>query len=373
MLLLIAVLITLTLLMTACGLLPGGPGTETPAAGETQPAASPEATGETPAVSATKSEAATHVPPAPGEPLQDTAGLLAALQAAGAQAAIQGEISQTFFPVGGGLVRVDEERLQAYEFPGAAEAGAQAARISPDGGQIGETLVEWIAAPRFYRSGRLIVLYIGGDAGTIDLLERLLGPPFAGAGSPALQTTGAPEDPGETPETAPPEQGSVETPQPAPDGCSPRDARPVIYQNTGAGYCLAFPARFEVAAADTLNVFINGLAAGEGPEPARATLNIIVEIGVEGKDLAQVVDEATREYQDLPLSRTPIALGSGPAVIVVGLPGRTGARQVFAIHGDRLYRLIFSPFDPAFPQVEADVQELWDAVLETFTFLEGES
>jgi hypothetical protein len=145
----------------------------------------------------------------------------------------------------------------------------------------------------------------------------------------------------------------------------------VIYQNKEAGYSLTIPTLFEVAAADPMDVFINGPAAGEGPEPVRATLNITVEGGMEGKDLAQVVDEATREYQDLPLSRTPTALGGGPAVIVVGLPGRTGARQVFAIHKDRLYRLTFSPFDPSLSQVESDVQELWHTGMETFTFLEG--
>ena len=113
------------------------------------------------------------------------------------------------------------------------------------------------------------------------------------------------------------------------------------------------------------------LTAEEHTEPVRAMLDILVEGGMEGKDLAQVVEEATREYQDLPLARTPIALAGGPAVIVEGLPGRAGTRQVFAIHGDRLYRLIFATFDPAFPEVEGDMQELWDAGMETFVFLEG--
>jgi hypothetical protein len=41
-------------------------------------------------------------------------------------------------------------------------------------------VTHWISAPHFFRGNRLIVLYVGTDAGVIAPLQRLLGPQFAG-------------------------------------------------------------------------------------------------------------------------------------------------------------------------------------------------
>ena len=44
----------------------------------------------------------------------------------------------------------------------------------------GSTVVEWVATPHFYSAGTLLVLYVGDERRTLDALQRLLGPPFAG-------------------------------------------------------------------------------------------------------------------------------------------------------------------------------------------------
>jgi hypothetical protein len=36
-------------------------------------------------------------------------------------------------------------------------------------------MVDWIATPNFYQCGQLIVLYLGDNAGTLVLLEGVLG------------------------------------------------------------------------------------------------------------------------------------------------------------------------------------------------------
>ncbi len=54
--------------------------------------------------------------------------------------------------------------------------------MSAGGSSIGTTMVTWVAAPHFYKSGRLIVLCVGDDAGVIAALEAALGAQFAGRG-----------------------------------------------------------------------------------------------------------------------------------------------------------------------------------------------
>jgi len=38
----------------------------------------------------------------------------------------------------------------------------------------------WMAAPHFYRRGRIIAIYLGASAKVTSELKRILGPPFAG-------------------------------------------------------------------------------------------------------------------------------------------------------------------------------------------------
>ena len=59
-----------------------------------------------------------------------------------------------------------------------------AARVDPNGCSFKfenkEVYVSWIDKPHFYKSGRLIVIYIGQDKTITSLLEDILGKQFAG-------------------------------------------------------------------------------------------------------------------------------------------------------------------------------------------------
>ena len=41
-------------------------------------------------------------------------------------------------------------------------------------------MVSWVAAPHFYQTGKLIVLYVGDDTAVHNVLENVLGSQFAG-------------------------------------------------------------------------------------------------------------------------------------------------------------------------------------------------
>lgn len=115
------------------------------------------------------------------EPVVGTAGLVEALRTEGADVATGDAVSQVFFSVEGQTLTVDEDQIQVFEYDDVAAAAAEAELVSEDGTSVGTNMITWVAPPHFYRSGRLIVLYLGENADTLRLLESLLGPQFAGA------------------------------------------------------------------------------------------------------------------------------------------------------------------------------------------------
>jgi hypothetical protein len=116
-----------------------------------------------------------------GGPVTDYVSLVDALRAQGATVEPSGDVSQPFFTVEGQVIRVDSQDVQVFEYADEAAADAEAELVAPDGSSVGTSMVSWVAPPHFYKVGRLVVLYVGDDATTIDLLEAVLGPQLAGA------------------------------------------------------------------------------------------------------------------------------------------------------------------------------------------------
>ncbi len=88
----------------------------------------------------------------------------------------------------GTVVSWGDISVGAFEYPDRPAAIAAAALIAEDGSSvdgISEGPINWPATPHFFRKGRLMVLYVGDDRPTADLLKVVLGPQFAGGhGSP---------------------------------------------------------------------------------------------------------------------------------------------------------------------------------------------
>jgi hypothetical protein len=144
-----------------------------------QPTAMPEAD-----MPATESPQSTESSPSPSIPetggVEDYDGLVNALEAAGATVEPGDEIEQAFFTVMGRIIKVNEADVQIFEYESAEAMEADAAQVSEDGGSIGTTMAMWVEAPHFFKSERILVLYVGEDQAIIDLLESALGPQFAG-------------------------------------------------------------------------------------------------------------------------------------------------------------------------------------------------
>jgi len=95
--------------------------------------------------------------------------------------------SEPFFSAPGRLLLLNGQEVRVFGFASEGEATAVAKAVSPDGYSVGAsgglttvTQVDWVAKPHFYRSGSLIILYVGDDAAIRQLLSAAVGPPFAG-------------------------------------------------------------------------------------------------------------------------------------------------------------------------------------------------
>ena len=116
----------------------------------------------------------------PSGEVEELDGLVEALQAEGADVEPGDSIEQPFLSVQGQIIKVNGADVQVFEYASAEDLGLEASQVSEDGSSIGTSMVGWVADPHFYRSGRLLILYVGEDRTVIDLLESVVGPQFSG-------------------------------------------------------------------------------------------------------------------------------------------------------------------------------------------------
>ena len=128
---------------------------------------------------------ATASPIAPETSLS-AATLTQALRDAGATVSVaetEPQDSFPFFSVRSRRTVVNGEDVHVFEYPNSEKAVSDQAKVSKTGTPVGTTQITWVAPPRFYQKGRIIVLYVGRSDDVSRRLETVLGQPFAGAGS----------------------------------------------------------------------------------------------------------------------------------------------------------------------------------------------
>jgi hypothetical protein len=113
----------------------------------------------------------------------DLASLIAALEAKGAEVSQGDAVEQPFFSPRGQILQVNGQEVQVFEYPDEDAAGNESAMVSGDGSSVGTSMMTWMDMPHFYRARKLIVLYVGSDEATLELLETVFGRPFAGEGA----------------------------------------------------------------------------------------------------------------------------------------------------------------------------------------------
>ena len=111
----------------------------------------------------------------------ELAQLTEKLRALGATVTVTKEkVSQPFFSVPGRIIKINGEALQVFEYATPSAVDVDASRVSADGTTVGTSQPTWMATPHFFKSGKLIVLYVGGNQTVVDLLRNAQGNQFAG-------------------------------------------------------------------------------------------------------------------------------------------------------------------------------------------------
>jgi hypothetical protein len=118
-------------------------------------------------------------------PVGDFSSFTQALDAAGFTVREGERLGSELFAVPGQWVFIDDMRVLTYEYPREEALNEVRSSISRDGYSVptrtgGVAMVEWVATPHLYSAGRLLVLYLGDKQRTLDALDLLLGPQFAG-------------------------------------------------------------------------------------------------------------------------------------------------------------------------------------------------
>ncbi len=113
-------------------------------------------------------------------PAKNLNDLINRLKTRGRKVLPGGKVSQPFFSVGGRIITADGEQVQAFQYASAKAAEREAKAVDSQGSAVGTSMPMWVGPPHFYKSGRLIVLYVGQSSSLIEALNRALGPQFAG-------------------------------------------------------------------------------------------------------------------------------------------------------------------------------------------------
>jgi hypothetical protein len=156
-----------------------------------------------------------------------------------------------------------------------------------------------------------------------------------------------------------------------PQACQVPDSG--LAADPAGGYCYAYPLRFRL---DKL-FDIYGPLLDPSLEPVQVMLGMTYVAAGQGDTLEKVVDQFLTDVTigiDLSafpkITRTPLQLGGEAAVVVEPVPGYGSARFVFTIHNGTVYRLRFWPVDPSTGASNADLADLYQAVVSSFSFIE---
>jgi hypothetical protein len=77
-------------------------------------------------------------------------------------------------------MNVNGQAVQVNQYAKASKLDREASRVSSNGMTIGTSKPSWLSTPHFYKTDKLIVLYVGDDQTILRILQSALGKQFAG-------------------------------------------------------------------------------------------------------------------------------------------------------------------------------------------------
>jgi hypothetical protein len=113
----------------------------------------------------------------------DYSSFTQALEAAGFDVRTEGRVRffEDIVGVPTRVVSFDGADVWTMQYPTSAAFRSIRSSVSPRGDEVGSAIINWGDPPRYYGSGRLLVMYFGDRQRALESLDLLLGPPFAGS------------------------------------------------------------------------------------------------------------------------------------------------------------------------------------------------
>lgn len=107
--------------------------------------------------------------------------LIADLEQQGANVTFIGEgASWRIFYLNGTHLNISGQSIQVFDYPEKKQADYFINQIDSGGYNIGKGQVYWKGLPHFFRKNNLLVLYVGNNTETLQVLNSVLGEQFAG-------------------------------------------------------------------------------------------------------------------------------------------------------------------------------------------------
>lgn len=145
----------------------------------------------------------------------------------------------------------------------------------------------------------------------------------------------------------------------------------VTFRDVGFGFCFLIPEGFnQEEGLDKEWIIIGPNYGAEGSLPIRAKLTIRPTL-LNDVDFDAYIRQQ-KAVLNIPADFGEVegTLGNQFAVIIDGFPLESTSRIIWVEHGNQAYQLVFSPIEPAlFPQASADMETLYDLVMESWVFL----
>ncbi|GKU28634.1 hypothetical protein [Clostridium folliculivorans] len=88
--------------------------------------------------------------------------------------------SNTFLKGEATAININEEFVNVYEYKNSDQMAADVKTIRSDGAIVGNAFVDWVSIPHIYKSGSIIVLYVGENNEIKDMIQKSVGNQFAG-------------------------------------------------------------------------------------------------------------------------------------------------------------------------------------------------
>jgi hypothetical protein len=136
--------------------------------------------------------------------------------------------------------------------------------------------------------------------------------------------------------------------------------------NMVAGYCLQYPAEFDVAFFKLNNIMLFKSSIMNVSEP-----NLRIDVQpAGGMTVDQAADKIVADYAvpGVEVPRVEMSIGGEKAIMLDGLSGQDPNRQVVVLHKDSLYILFFLQMDKDQTELVAQAEALYDTVVASFNF-----